>query len=51
MSNQFNYQSDVEILRMAEQERGEAMGVFFHWLFSKRDHTASEHSGDAVAAE
>ena len=51
MSNQFNYQSDVEIRRMAEQERGEAMGVFFRCLFSKRNHTASEHSGEAVAAE
>jgi hypothetical protein len=51
MSNKFNYQSDVEILRMAEQERGEAIAAFFSWLFTKRDHTATAHSGDVVAAE
>ena len=52
MSNLNNFQSDVEILRMAEQERGEVMGIFFRWLFAKRDHTTSpENSSDIVAAE
>jgi hypothetical protein len=51
MSDEFNFQSNVEILRMAEQQRGETMAAFFRWLFAKRDHTATEHSADVVAAE
>lgn len=51
MSNESNFQSNVEILRMAEQHRGEAMAAFFSWLFAKRDHTAPEQSADVVAAE
>jgi hypothetical protein len=52
MSNLNNFQSDVEILRMAEQERSKVIGTFFRWLFAKRDHTTSpDHSSDAVAAE
>ena len=51
MSDEFNFQSNVEILRMAEQQRGETMAAFFRWLFAKRDHTATEHSAGVVAAE
>jgi len=52
MSNPNNFQSDVEILRLAEQERGKVMEIFFRWLFAERDHTTSpDHAGDVVAAE
>ncbi|MEP4379739.1 MAG: hypothetical protein ABJ215_01945 [Alphaproteobacteria bacterium] len=52
MKNLNTFQSDVEILRQAEHERGEAMVAFFRWLFAERNHDKpTEVSGDAVAAE
>ena len=51
MNTLITFESDVEILRTAEQERGEAMSAFFRWLFTKPDHTDSEYARDVVAAE
>ena len=51
MNSEFNFQTNAEILRLAEQQRGEVMAVFFRWLFAERKHTTPEHSVDAVAAE
>ncbi len=51
MNTLITYESDVEILRQAEQERGEAMATFFRWLFTKPAHEKSEYSQDVVAAE
>jgi len=51
MNTLITYESDVEILRAAEQARGEAMGAFFRRLFTKPEHAAPEYSDDVVAAE
>ena len=51
MNTLITYESDVEILRAAEQARGEAMGAFFRWLFTKPAHAESEYTQDGVAAE
>ena len=37
MTTKFNELSDLEILRLAEHERGKAVGAFFGKLFTKRD--------------
>jgi hypothetical protein len=51
MNTLITFESDVEILRQAEQERGKAMGAFFRWLFTKPEQAESKYTQDAVAAE
>lgn len=51
MNYEFRTPNELEILRLAEQERGKAMGAFFRWLFVDRDPSVAEHANDAVAAE
>ncbi len=51
MTNTYKELSDLDVLRMAERERSEAMAVFFTKLFTKRDQPATEYTGDVVAAE
>lgn len=51
MSNLENFQSDVEIMRNAEQARGEVMATFFRWLITKPEQTETEYTHDVVAAE
>ena len=36
MNTLITFESDGEILRAAEQERGKAMAAFFRWLFAER---------------
>lgn len=51
MNTQYTEYSDLEVLRMAERERGEAIAAFFHKLFAKRDKKSTDYTGDVVAAE
>ena len=51
MTTKFNELSDLEILHLAEHERGKAVGAFFGKLFTKRDEQPAGLTGDAVAAE
>lgn len=51
MNTLITFESEAEILRLAELERGAAMSAFFRWLFTKPTHTESEYAQDAVAAE
>ncbi|MBT5497139.1 MAG: hypothetical protein HOK54_15460 [Alphaproteobacteria bacterium] len=51
MTTKFNELSDLEILRLAEHERGKAVGAFFGKLFTKRDEQPAGFTGDVVAAE
>jgi len=51
MNTLITFESDVEILRRAEQERGEAMSAFFRWLITKPEQTESKYAQDVVAAE
>lgn len=51
MSHEFSFQSNVEILRMAEQQRGEAMASFFRWLVTKPSIDEAAPAADVVAAE
>ena len=52
MNTLITFESDMDILRNAEQERGKAMAAFFRWLFAERKQVkSSEVSGDIVAAE
>ncbi len=51
MNTLITFESDVEILRQAEQARGEAMGTFFRWLFTKPEHAESQNTQDVVVAE
>lgn len=51
MTNTYKELSDLDVLRMAERERSEAMAVFFTKLFTKRDRQSTEYTGDVVAAE
>ncbi|NKB50297.1 MAG: hypothetical protein GKS02_13145 [Alphaproteobacteria bacterium] len=37
MSNQTNYQSELDVIRQAEQERSKAIGDFFTQLFSRHE--------------
>ncbi|MBO6782257.1 MAG: hypothetical protein JJ899_03150 [Alphaproteobacteria bacterium] len=44
--------SDLDVLRMAERERGKAMAAFFRKLLTKRaDKQSTGYTGGAVAAE
>jgi hypothetical protein len=47
MTTKFNELSDLEILRLAEHERGKAVGAFF----TKCDEQPAGFTGDVVAAE
>ena len=51
MTTKFNELSDLEILHLAEHERGKAVGAFFGKLFTKRDKQPAGFTGDVVAAE
>ncbi len=49
MKNELNFQSDAEIIRLAEQQRSKAIAEFFTRLFSRDKHNAAPTH--AVAAE
>lgn len=51
MALEYSLKSDLEILRQAEQERGEAIGAFFRWLFTKPEVKTEDFTGDVAAAE
>lgn len=51
MTNHYNELSDLDVLRMAERERSEAIAAFFSKLFTKRDQPVTDFTGDVVAAE
>lgn len=51
MGLEYSHQSDLEVLRLAEQERGKAVAGFVHWLFSKPEVKSPDHSADIAAAE
>ncbi len=43
--------SDLEVLRMAERERGKAVSAFFRKLLTKRDTETPAYTGGVAAAE
>jgi hypothetical protein len=51
MNKNYNELSELDVLRMAERERGEAIAAFFHKLFTKRDEKNAGFTGGVVAAE
>ena len=51
MKTNYRELSELDVLRMAERERGEAIAAFFHKLFAKRDHKNAGFTGGVVAAE
>lgn len=51
MTTEYKELSDLDVLRMAERERGIAMSAFFRKLFTKRDEEATGYTGGTVAAE
>jgi hypothetical protein len=51
INKNYNELSELDVLRMAERERGEAIAAFFHKLFTKRDEKNAGFTGGVVAAE
>ena len=51
MNTNYRELSDLDVLRMAERERGEAMAAFFRKLFTKRAAKDAGYTGHVVAAE
>ena len=49
--NTYNILSDLDVLRMAERERGKATAAFFRKLFTTRDEKAKNFTDNVVAAE
>lgn len=51
MKTPYSEYSDMEVLRMAEHERSEAIAAFFRKLFTTRTEKSTDVTGDVVAAE
>ena len=50
MNTNYKELSDLDVLRMAERERSEAMATFFRKIFTKRDAKDTGYTGHVVAA-
>jgi hypothetical protein len=51
MNTNYKELSDLDVLRMAERERGEAMAAFFRKIFTKRGAKDTVYTGHVIAAE
>lgn len=51
MNTNYRELSDLDVLRMAERECGEAIAAFFRKIFTKRDAKDTKYNGHVVAAE
>jgi len=51
MKTNYSELSELDVLRMAERERSEAIAAFFHKMFANRDEKNASFTGGVVAAE